>query len=45
MRFLVQNRLIQVRDAPALRNIKRKLFGQQVGRPVGNGVSPCTEWN
>ena len=45
MRFLVQNRLIQVRDAPALRNIKRKLFGQQVGRPVGNGVSPCTKWN
>ena len=42
--FAVQDRLIQVRDAPALGNVEVKQAGQRFGRIGGHGVAPGAEF-
>ena len=43
MLFFVQNRLIQVGNAPALRNVELEQFRQLLGRLAGNRISPGAE--
>ena len=43
MGFLVQDRLVQVSDAPALGNIKPEQLHQFFGGGSGNGVAPGPE--
>src|SRR6266498_75724 len=45
MRFLVQYCLIQMGDAPALRNVKLEQIGEFLGCLSGDCVSPRAEWN
>ena len=43
MVFSVQNRLIQVRDRPALRNIEAEFSAQRLGGLAGHGILPGAE--
>ena len=43
MLLAVQNRLIQMCDAPALGNVEAEYLGQLGSRPAGGGVAPGTE--
>ena len=43
VRFAVQHRLIQVRDAPSLRNVEAKKPGQLLRGARGSGIAPGAE--